>query len=179
MAIETLGAALRQIKRLWADGTVTGFSDAQLLERFVSGHDAAAFEPLVARHGPMVLSVCRGILKDPNDAEDAFQATFLILVKKSATFRGHVALGPWLYQVAHRVAIRANAAAARRRACERQAGQMAMRQPQSQDRQPRATSCRRSTRRSPGCPRSSAGRSFSATSRAVPQNRAAGELRLS
>ena len=125
MAIETLGAALRQINRLFADGAVTGLSDAQLLERFVSGHDAAAFEALVARHGPMVLSVCRGILKDPNDAEDAFQATFLILVKKSGTFRGHVALGPWLYRVAHRVAIRANAAAARRRACERRAGQMA------------------------------------------------------
>ena len=94
------------------------------LEGFVSGHDAAAFEPLIARHGPMVLSVCRGILKDPNDAEDAFQATFLILVKKSASFRGQVSLGPWLYRVAHRVAIRANVAAARRRACERQAGQM-------------------------------------------------------
>ncbi len=103
---------------------MTGFSDAQLLERFVAGHDAGAFEALVARHGPMVLSVCRGILKDPNDAEDAFQATFLILVKKSGCFRGRVALGPWLYRVAHRVAIRANAAAARRRACERRAGQM-------------------------------------------------------
>jgi len=108
-----------------ADGTITGFSDAQLLERFVSAHDAAAFEALVAHHGPMVLGVCRGILKDPNDAEDAFQATFLILVKKSGTLRRHEALGPWLYQVAHRVAIRANAAAARRRACERRAGQMA------------------------------------------------------
>src|SRR6267154_6875 len=105
MAIETLGAALRQINRLWADGSITGFSDGQLLERFVFGHDAAAFEALVAHHGPMVLSVCRGILKDPNDAEDAFQATFLILVKKSAAFRGHVSLGPWLYRVAHRVAI--------------------------------------------------------------------------
>ncbi len=125
MAIETLGAALRQMNRLLAGGTVTGFSDAQLLERFVSEHDAAAFEALVGRHGPMVLGVCRGILRDPNDAEDAFQATFLILVKKSGTFRGHVALGPWLYQVAHRVAIRANAAAARRRACERRAGLMA------------------------------------------------------
>ena len=79
----------------------------------------------MGRHGPMVLSVCRGILRDPNDAEDAFQATFLILVKKSGTFRGHVALGPWLYQVARRVALRANAAAARRRARERQAGHMA------------------------------------------------------
>jgi RNA polymerase sigma factor (sigma-70 family) len=125
MAIETLGSALGPINRLLADGTITGFSDAQLLERFLAGHDAAAFEALVAHHGPMVLSVCRGILKDPNDAEDAFQATFLILVKKSGTLRRHESLGPWLYQVAHRVAIRANAAAARRRACERRAGQMA------------------------------------------------------
>jgi RNA polymerase sigma factor (sigma-70 family) len=116
---------LRQISRLLEDGTVTGLSDGRLLERFVSAHDAAAFEALVARHGPMVLSVCRGVLKDPNNAEDAFQATFLILVKKSGTFGGHVALGPWLYQVAYRVAIRANSAAVRRRACERQAGQMA------------------------------------------------------
>ena len=84
MAIKTLGAALRQINRLFADGTITGFSDAQLLERFVSEHDAAAFEALVAHHGPMVLGVCRGILKDPNDAEDAFQATFLVLVQKSS-----------------------------------------------------------------------------------------------
>ncbi len=125
MAIEKLGAALMRINRLMADGTVTGFSDAQLLERFHFEKDAEAFEALVAHHGPMVLSVCRGILKDPNDAEDAFQATFLILVKKSGTLRRHEALGPWLYQVAHRVAIRANAAAARRRACERRAGQMA------------------------------------------------------
>jgi RNA polymerase sigma factor (sigma-70 family) len=125
MAIETLGAALSQIKRLMVDGTITGFPDAQLLDRFVSGHDAAAFEALVAHHGPMVLSVCRGILRDPNDAEDAFQATFLILVKKSGTLRRHEALGPWLYQVAYRVAIRANAGAARRRACERRAREMA------------------------------------------------------
>jgi hypothetical protein len=105
MAIETLGAALRQIKRLLADGTITGFSDAQLLERFVFRRDAAAFEALVAHHGPMVLSVCRGILNDPNDAEDAFQATFLILVQKSTTLRRHEAAGPWLYRVAHRVAL--------------------------------------------------------------------------
>src|SRR5580693_2129574 len=124
MAIETLGAAMRQIDRLFTNGAVTGFSDAQLLERFVAGHDEVAFETLLARHGPMVLSVCRGILNDPNDAEDAFQATFLILVKKAGTFRGPVALAGWLYLVAHRVAIRANAAARRRRAHERQAAQM-------------------------------------------------------
>jgi RNA polymerase sigma factor (sigma-70 family) len=125
MAGETRGVTLGQINLLLEGGTVTGFSDAELLERFVSEHDSAAFEALVVRHGPMVLSACRGILKDPNDVEDAFQATFLILVKKSGTLRGHVALGPWLYLVAHRVAIRANAAAGRRRACERQAGLMA------------------------------------------------------
>ena len=124
MAIETLGAALRQINRLFADGVVAGLSDAQLLERFVGRRDAAAFEAIVARHGPMVLSVCRGILRDPNDAEDAFQATFLVLVKKAGSIRGQVVLGGWLYRVAHRVAIQANIAAARRRAREREAGQM-------------------------------------------------------
>ena len=60
MAIETLGAALRQINRLFADGVVAGLSDAQLLERFLAQGDAGAFEALVGRHGPMVLSVCRG-----------------------------------------------------------------------------------------------------------------------
>ncbi len=121
----TLSAALRQVGRLWTGGAVSGFSDTQLLERFVTGGDPSEFEVLMARHGPMVLNVCRRIVNDPNDAEDAFQATFLILVKKSNSFRGQVALGPWLYQVAHRVAIRANTAAARRRAYERRAGQMA------------------------------------------------------
>ena len=161
-----------------ADGTVTGFSDAQLLERFVAGHDAAAFEALVARHGPMVLSVCRGILNDPNDAEDAFQATFLILVKKSGTFRGHVALGPWLYQVAHRVAIRANAAAARRRACERRAGQMAATTsasgPSAPDEQLQAL--HEEIARLPEKLRRAI---ILCDLQSVPQDRAAGELRLS
>jgi RNA polymerase sigma factor (sigma-70 family) len=126
MAIETLGAALRQINRLFAEGVIAGLSDAQLLERFLTRGDAGAFEALVGRHGPMVLSVCRGILRDPHDAEDAFQAAFVVLVKKGGTIRGRDALGGWLYQVAHRVAIQANAAAARRRTHERQAGQMAV-----------------------------------------------------
>ena len=126
MAIETLGAALRQIKRLFAEGVVTGLSDAQLLERFLTRGEAAAFEALVARHGPMVLSVCRGILRDPHDAEDAFQATFLVLVKKGGTVRGRDALAGWLHQVAHRVAIQANIAAARRRTREKEVGRMAV-----------------------------------------------------
>ena len=126
MAIETLGAALRQIKHLFADGVVTGLSDAQLLERFHTQSDAGAFEALVGRHGPMVLSVCRGILRHPHDAEDAFQATFLVLVRKGGGIRGRDALAGWLYQVAHRVAIQANIAAARRRTIERQVAQMAV-----------------------------------------------------
>ena len=126
MAIETLGAALRQINRLFADGVVAGLSDAQLLERFLTQGDAGAFEALVGRHGPMVLGVCRRILRDPHDAEDAFQATFLVLVQKGGAVRGRDALAGWLHQVAHRVALRANAAAARRRALEREVGEMAV-----------------------------------------------------
>ena len=81
-----------------------------------------AFEALVVRHGPMVLSVSRRTLRDPNDAEDVFQATFLILVRKARTIRGRDALGGWLCQVAHRVAIQANAAAAGQRRSAREAG---------------------------------------------------------
>jgi RNA polymerase sigma factor (sigma-70 family) len=126
MAIQSLGATLRQINRLFAEGIVAGLSDAQLLQRFLRLKDAEAFEALVGRHGPMVLSVCRGILRDPHDVEDAFQATFLVLVKKGGTIRGRDALAGWLYQVAHRVAIQANTAVARRRALERQVRQMAV-----------------------------------------------------
>ncbi len=126
MAIDTLGAALRQLNRLFAKGVVAGLSDAQLLERFLTQGDAEAFEALVGRHGPMVLSVCRGILRDPHDAEDAFQATFLVLVKKGGAIRGRDALAGWLHKVAHRVAIQANTAAARRRTLEKRVGQMAV-----------------------------------------------------
>jgi RNA polymerase sigma factor (sigma-70 family) len=126
MAIETLGAALRQLNRLFADGVVAGLSDAQLLERFLSQGDAGSFEALVGRHGPMVLSVCGAILRDPHDAEDAFQATFLVLARTGSTIRGRDALAGWLHRVAHRVANRANVAAARRRRLERQVGQMAV-----------------------------------------------------
>jgi hypothetical protein len=72
MTIDTLDAILRQINRLFADAAGTELSDAQLLKRFATGRDAAAFEMLLARHGPMVLSACRAMLHDPNDVEDAF-----------------------------------------------------------------------------------------------------------
>ncbi len=157
MAIETLGAAIRQMNRLWADGTVTGFTDAELLERFVSGHDPEVFEALVGRHGPMVLGVCQGILRDPHDAEDAFQATFLILVKKSTTLRGHVALGPWLYQ--SRTAWRSGPMPPPFGGAHAKGGRgrwLGQRQPRG--RRSRTSSCGHSMKRSLFCRRSSAKR---------------------
>jgi RNA polymerase sigma factor (sigma-70 family) len=127
MASETLGTALHELKRLFAEGVATGLSDAQLLDRFLTERDGTAFEVLMERHGPMVLRVCRGVLRNPSDAEDAFQAVFLILVKKARALRGRENLGGWLHVVAYRVAIQANAAAARRRVQERKAGEMAAR----------------------------------------------------
>src|SRR5262249_3380630 len=100
---------IRQIVRVFHGGTLTGLSDREVLGRFVDDRDEAAFEVLLARHGPMVLNVCRQILRDPDDAEDAFQATFLALACKAGTLRIGESLGPWLYRVASRVAARARA----------------------------------------------------------------------
>src|SRR5438445_11953530 len=90
--------------------------DAHLLKRFVNQQDKAAFAVLVKRHGPMVLAVCRRVLQDTHDADDAFQATFLVLVRKAASIAQPELLGNWLYGVAYRVAIKARANAARRSA---------------------------------------------------------------
>jgi RNA polymerase sigma factor (sigma-70 family) len=89
-------------------------SDAVLLGRFVDQWDQEAFRDLVRRHGPMVLGVCARILRDPHAAEDAFQATFLLLVRKAGSVRKRESVGPWLYGVARRVAIEARGVAARR-----------------------------------------------------------------
>jgi RNA polymerase sigma factor (sigma-70 family) len=89
--------------------------DAELLTRFSRHGEEAAFAALVERHGPMVLAVCRRLLRDGHDAEDAFQATFLLLVRKAGSLARPAALGPWLYGVAYRTALKARALAARRR----------------------------------------------------------------
>src|SRR5690242_19962468 len=99
-----------------------GLTDAQLLERFLALRDGAAFEALLRRHGPMVLGVCRRLLADPHDAEDAFQATFLVLVRRAACVVPRSAVGPWLHGVARRTALKARSSAARRRCAEREAG---------------------------------------------------------
>jgi RNA polymerase sigma factor (sigma-70 family) len=101
-----------------------GLSDAQLLQRFVERRDETAFEALVQRHGPMVLGVCRRQLCDPHAVDDAFQATFLVLVRKAGTISQPDLLGNWLYGVAYRVAVKARVNAARRSAHERQAASM-------------------------------------------------------
>ena len=117
MASGQPGDAVRQINRLFRDGTMAGLTDGQLLERFATRRPEAAeaaFEALVSRHGPMVLRVARGVLRDPHDVEDAFQATFLVLVRKADSIGERDLLGPWLYGVARRVALKARVVAARR-----------------------------------------------------------------
>jgi RNA polymerase sigma factor (sigma-70 family) len=102
------------LERQDAAGTV----DADLLTRFVQQRDEAAFEALVRRHGPMVLGVCRRVLQNVHDAEDAFQATFLVLVRKASTLRSPSMIGNWLYGVAYRTALHARDASVKRRAKE-------------------------------------------------------------
>ena len=117
-------AVLRDIQTLFDAGTAAGLTDRQLLERFANRRDAssdAAFEVLVLRHGPMVLRVCRNMLRDEADAADAFQATFLVLVRRRGTIRKLESVGGWLYGVACRVAARARVDAARRRKAEERA----------------------------------------------------------
>jgi RNA polymerase sigma factor (sigma-70 family) len=101
-----------------------GMTDGQLLECFLTRQDGTAFEALVRRHGPMVLGVCRRVLRNTHDAEDAFQATFVVLVRKAASLRQPELVGNWLYGAAYRAALEAKAASASRRARERQVRQM-------------------------------------------------------
>ncbi len=110
------GALIHQLDRLFRHGTAAGLSEGELLDRFVAANDESAFEVLIARHGPMVLGVCRRLLRDPNDVDDAFQATFLVLVRKAGTLRRRDLLGNWLYGVAHKVATRSRVLAAKRTA---------------------------------------------------------------
>jgi RNA polymerase sigma factor (sigma-70 family) len=120
MARGQLTEVFRQLRRaaLLSDGG--GMTDGQLLECYLTRQDEAAFEALVRRHGPMVLGVCRRVLGNPHDAEDAFQATFLVLTRKAPTIRPRDRVGNWLYGVAYRTALKARAMRARRWAKERQ-----------------------------------------------------------
>ena len=125
VAIGRNGAAARQLSALFHAGATGGLTDGQLLERFATSPGEGselAFAALVERHGPLVLRVCRSILRDDHAAHDAFQATFLVLVEKSRSLWVHDSLAPWLHAVAYRVALRARSSAARRRRHEQARG---------------------------------------------------------
>src|SRR2546430_14368955 len=107
----------RVLERLRQTGAVP--TDGQLLARFVAARDEGAFAALVRRHGAMVLGVCRRVLHNFHDAEDAFQATFLVLARKAASVVKRESIGSWLYGVAYRTALEARALQAQRRSRER------------------------------------------------------------
>src|SRR3954464_5391701 len=108
-------AVVEFIHGLAVDPDLASQTDNELLKRFLANRDANAFEALVRRHGPMVLALCRRILRNPQDAEDAFQAAFLVLVREAASIARPELLGNWLYGVASRTARAARAAAEKRR----------------------------------------------------------------
>ena len=115
------GVAAQQIESLFAGGSVAGMSDRQLLDRFASARDAGAepaFAALVQRHGPMVLKVCGRLLNDPQLAEDAFQAVFLVLARRGPSLRDPDRLASWLHGVALRTARKARGRVLRRRKYE-------------------------------------------------------------
>jgi RNA polymerase sigma factor (sigma-70 family) len=121
MARLRLRALLGQIHDFLSTRQDCGDSDGALLERFVGRGDETAFEALLQRHGPMVLGLCRRLLADSHEAEDAFQATFLVLIRKARSIRRQASLGSWLFGVAWRIAQRARAARTQRRQHEQTA----------------------------------------------------------
>src|SRR5262245_25052123 len=120
MAAPHLASLLLHIRRLAEPAAGNERSDGELLERFAHGRDEAAFELLLHRHGAMVHNLCRSILRDPHAADDALQATFLVLARKAASIRKHHSVASWLYGVAYRIALRAKSQTVRRRLYERQ-----------------------------------------------------------
>jgi RNA polymerase sigma factor (sigma-70 family) len=112
---------LHHIRHLIGSVPAAALTDSQLLERFLAHRDEAAVEVLVRRHGPLVFGVCRRVLRNPHAAEDAFQATFLVLTRKASSLVCHERLGSWLYKVAYRLALRARATEIRRQQREARA----------------------------------------------------------
>ena len=126
MATSETRRGWRSLESLFDAGALGRLTDAELLECFQSsretlGHEA--FRVLVERHGPMVLGLCRSLVRDPHEADDAFQATFLILVRKVESIKRRDTIGPWLHGVAGRVARRARDRAVRRQRREVEANE--------------------------------------------------------
>lgn len=132
MATSQMSAFIQHLRRAaLRDGA--GLTDGQLLEDYISHRDEAALAALVQRHGPMVWGVCRRVLSSYHDAEDAFQATFLVLVRKAASIASKELLANWLYGVAHQTALKARATTAKRCVRERQVTEMPEPAPAEQD----------------------------------------------
>jgi RNA polymerase sigma factor (sigma-70 family) len=124
MPTSTLSPVLNQLRTAVLLRDAAGVTDGQLLESFITRRDQAAFAALVRRHGPMVLGVCQRVLGNHHDSEDAFQATFIVLVRKPVSIVPREMLANWLYGVAYRTALRARSMTAKRRLRERQVNQM-------------------------------------------------------
>jgi RNA polymerase sigma factor (sigma-70 family) len=123
MAVSHLCRFLQRLRKTAARQTAGDLGDGELLESFVARRDQVAFENLLRRHGPMVWGVCRRILANEADAEDAFQATFLVLIQKASAIDPGAMVGNWLYGVAHNTALKAKAMSRKRQAKEREAGE--------------------------------------------------------
>jgi RNA polymerase sigma factor (sigma-70 family) len=124
MTTKQLSKALQHLRRILHSSAEGGMTDGQLLARFVASRDEAAFNELVRRHGPMVLGVCRRILRHTQDAEDAFQAAFFVLARKASSVANREAVASWLYRVSYRIAIEAKAINDKRRSREKQLEEM-------------------------------------------------------
>jgi RNA polymerase sigma factor (sigma-70 family) len=120
MAREQVATVVRHICRMIGSHAVAGHGDGELLRRFVQAQEQAAFTALVQRHGPMVLGVCRRVLHSEHDAEDVFQATFLVLARKARALNQYGSLGNWLHTVAFRLALKTRGQSTQQRAQERQ-----------------------------------------------------------
>src|SRR3981081_196810 len=116
-----LDVVLRHLRTVVAAESATTQTDGQLLQRFAAGRDEAAFAVLLKRHGPMVLGVCRRVLRSLQDAEDVFQATFLLLARTAGSIRKQESVGSWLHGVAYRLAVVTKTRDGRQRERERRA----------------------------------------------------------
>ncbi len=130
----TTAAGLKHLGDLFGGGTAVGLGDGELLRRYAAARDASAFAALLARHGPMVAATCRAVLRDAHDAEDAFQATFLVLARRAGSIRAGDALAGWLHRVARRAAVQRSIEIRRRRRVESEA--LAMDVPENRSRSP-------------------------------------------
>ncbi|HYT90950.1 MAG TPA: sigma-70 family RNA polymerase sigma factor, partial [Gemmataceae bacterium] len=132
MANRQVGAILHHLSKLVDKETATQLTDGQLLQRFSAHRDEDAFAALMQRHSGLVYGVCRHILHQEQDAEDAFQSTFLVLARQAGSIRRQTAVGSWLYQVAFRIAVKVRKATVRRRERETQAAQPEEEHPSSE-----------------------------------------------